>query len=660
MSQIPGSIIYTGAWINWSHGRLLGSTITLLDGHGALLTAFLAIFVTAAGSACWQILSYSMYQRRATHQYRDALHHQVQAIFRNTGTSAIAAWQAVQLHWYWRKQGNTPLARTLPVFVLALLNLLFFGLAGIFSSQVTKAAGNEVLINSPHCGFPVPPREATPSAAFDLLQLAETLTATTYSQACYGKAKDKLQCNQFVRPSLSSTSIRNATCPFSPNLCWYGATGAYAIDSGLLDSFHVLGINAPTSQRIQYRKLTTCSPIHMKDYHDVLNDTDPSQIAYGDTLININLGEIVGVSNYTFRYNLHTFVDNIGYQLTSFLAIAGSPTNSWVPVPALNRTDGDITLALLTANSIVYEEPVADPFYSASNSTPMAEDDGTNASYYSPDYDVTAIACMDQHQFCNPVNHKCTQLTGSNMFTQNNAQFLPLKFNRAQYLTAEQISAIMLSLTTHVGLHARGANALRASETVHNSFFQIGLPDTQWMIEVSSWFDVAMAKLQAKMVQYATGPTNVPAGYSVIKLPSDASLDICKNQIIRNNSGTTSFSVLGVAIILIVGSLLIVTSLVLEPALGFARRQMRRNEYKSLQYIADGTWQLQRLAYEEAGQGHWSGGANTVPLTRKGDTMGLPRNADVKHPRLGRCGHVTTSDPSIPEADSLIVTGKGG
>lgn len=345
---------------------------------------------------------------------------------------------------------------------------------------------------------------------------------------------------------------------------------------------------------------------------------------------------------------------------SSLLAIAGYPTNVWIPVPALNRTDGDVTLALLTPNSIVYEEPVTDPFYSASNSTPYAEDDGTNASLYSPDYDVSAIACVDQHQFCNPVNHKCTQLTGSNILTRDNAQLLPLEFNRAQFLTVTQLRAFLSSLTTHVCLHARGANALKASETVYNTFFQIGLPDTQWMIEVSSWFDVAMATLQAKMVQYATGPTNVPAGYSIFKLPNDTSLDLCKSQIIRNNSGTTSFSVLGVAIILIVGSLLIVTSLLLEPALGFARRKMERNQYKSIQYIADGMWQLQRLAYEEAGQGHWSGGANTVPLTREGDTMGLPRNTDMKHPRLGRHGHVTTSDPSTPEAEALIVTGKGG
>ena len=111
---------------------------------------------------------------------------------------------------------------------------------------------------------------------------------------------------------------------------------------------------------------------------------------------------------------------------------------------------------------------------------------------------------------------------------------------------------------------------------------------------------------------------------------------MCKNQIVRSSSGTISFSVLGVTIILILGTALIVTSLILPIVVGFLRERLRWKEHKSLQWAVDGKLQFQRLSYEEAAQGHWSGGVSSVPLTRKNDLLGLPGGVDTTHPRLGR------------------------
>lgn len=43
--------IHLGFWTNWSHGRVKGATITLTHRNGALLTAFLALFVAFAGTS---------------------------------------------------------------------------------------------------------------------------------------------------------------------------------------------------------------------------------------------------------------------------------------------------------------------------------------------------------------------------------------------------------------------------------------------------------------------------------------------------------------------------------------------------------------------------------------------------------------------------------
>lgn len=51
--------VFLGVWTNWSlGGRVTGSTITLTHRNGALLIAFIALFVTFSGSRLWRILRY--------------------------------------------------------------------------------------------------------------------------------------------------------------------------------------------------------------------------------------------------------------------------------------------------------------------------------------------------------------------------------------------------------------------------------------------------------------------------------------------------------------------------------------------------------------------------------------------------------------------------
>lgn len=106
MSQTAASFVHTGPWINWSHGLVLGSTITLNQQDGALLTAFLGIFVTTAGAACWKIMSFALHQHRSLRISQDGIHHQQQAILRNTGSPSKASLELAHLAWSWRVRVN--------------------------------------------------------------------------------------------------------------------------------------------------------------------------------------------------------------------------------------------------------------------------------------------------------------------------------------------------------------------------------------------------------------------------------------------------------------------------------------------------------------------------------------------------------------------------
>ena len=655
MSQ-PAAQIYTGLWINWSHGAVLGSTLTLSASHGGLLTAFLAIFVSVAGAACWTITSFALHQYRAKLEYQDGLHHQQQLILRGNFSPISAFSQFSQLIYHWQSLAKNPIRRTLPLAIPALLNLILFALASVFSSQVAKAPGNEALISPGNCGD----ISWSDDLSFTLSRsiyaskvLNDSANAAAYARACYSTSQKPLLCNQYAKQQIPWKVNRNSSCPFGESMCLLGPSAALELDTGLISSHDVLGINAPPKHRINYRKVTTCSPITTKNHFRVWNDTDPAHLAYGDKYIRYELGEQNSDTNYTYSYNTHIQAENMGYVLkyvipnpcglvymklltgkSSYLkatGTAGSDTG-WQPIAPLDRKDADVTLFLLASNSIIYSTPVSDPFYSANIKRVMAfnTSQGTeNLSIYSPDFYVNALACIDRNQFCNPTNGKCTPLSSWNL-TEVATENLGLNAKQKAIVYRLEIMFYCMFLS----VSGRGSSALRASDSLFE-LAQYSLPNDQWMIEVSSWFALAMAKLQQRIVQYATGPPYMPDG-AILRGPRNAAeMAMCESQRVRSPSGTMSFSVLGVAIILIVGSMLMGTSLCLEKLVGFLRRKFAIKEYKRLQWILDSIFQLHRLAYEQAGQGTWAGGTDLIPTTKRGDLLGIPYLQDEEsHPRL--------------------------
>ena len=325
MSATPDSYIYTGPWINWSKGAIPGSTITLTQRDGSLLTAFLGIFVTVAGAACWRILSFTLHQCRSQQGRKSAIHLQQQTILRNETTPGAAAWQMTQLAWYWRKISDHSIRLNLPYIALAFCNMTFFTVAGVFSSEVTKAAGNETLIRSPRCGIllyddTLPASSPISAQGFNALEANESITASAYSRGCYGAQQDALQCNQFTKKRLGWNTHFNVSCPFAPEICFEGPTAAFQIESQLINSHDDLGMNSKKRDRLTYHKTTTCSVLHTKDHVWQSNDTnaggDPLRIAHYTYSSSGSEGADRATDNETFIYNLNDQVGFTGYSLT--------------------------------------------------------------------------------------------------------------------------------------------------------------------------------------------------------------------------------------------------------------------------------------------------------------------------------------------------------
>ena len=291
----------------------------------------------------------------------------------------------------------------------------------------------------------------------------------------------------------------------------------------------------------------------------------------------------------------------------SFEAIAGTDSRGWIPIPALQRTDADVTIIFLAPNAVGYTSPVYDPLYVA---TTAFNSSLINGTVYNPDY-------IKGHL---PVQINFSTVTRTETSAQVSqaplalGQQTLLNLNAVQKLTLESLGYASLLQSTYTSVHNVGADALNASYILDNTnFISTGLPITQWMIEVSNWFSINMARLQQTMVNSATvqshpGMTFVPAGKN-----------LCNRQKIQNPGSHTSFSVLGLAITLVFGFLLIITGLFIDKVVGLVMQTFHWKDYKREQWEDDETLELLRRAEEWASQRQSSGESDSMPLQPIGE-----------------------------------------
>lgn len=177
-----------------------GSTLTISTRNGGLFSVFLAIFISLADVAFWRILSFALHQIRSKEAFQDGFHDQQQLIFRNTSSASDAFWQMLVLPYYWGKNTRKAWIRTSPLALLALLIVVVFAIAAIFSSEVTEAPGQGVLIRSADCGsleFDTDDNAFSQyRAAYSTVLLNDTTEASTYTRNCYGSDANGLRCNR--------------------------------------------------------------------------------------------------------------------------------------------------------------------------------------------------------------------------------------------------------------------------------------------------------------------------------------------------------------------------------------------------------------------------------------------------------------------------------
>jgi hypothetical protein len=132
--------------------------------------------------------------------------------------------------------------------------VLAISVAGIFSGPIG-------LSESPSCGnwdffnnILTMPQLLSGMATVDIAQQR----SISYVDSCYSNEAVTEGCNIYYNRTVSYSEEHNTSCPFPGDVCLYGQTSAYTLDTGFTDS-NLLGINA--AKRYQFRRRTTCSPV---------------------------------------------------------------------------------------------------------------------------------------------------------------------------------------------------------------------------------------------------------------------------------------------------------------------------------------------------------------------------------------------------------------
>ncbi|KAF2968840.1 hypothetical protein GQX73_g4747 [Xylaria multiplex] len=634
--------VYLGVWTNWSRGNVLGVTLTLGRQEANLLIAFTAFFIAFISTRFWRILCFAFHRQYATTITQKVVYHQRQAILRNSATPEEGIQQLIRLVWANRHR-NDRFAPCLVILVAAVC-MSAFAVAGGLSSQISTAVGTEVLIDSFNCGYIDPKKIQDPDGQVSFPQQhfalvpnrAETIdNAANYAQQCYlDDTAGTLDCGRFVTKKLESIIDNKATCPFQDKMCRSNSTNI-RIDSGYINSHEHLGHNYPVEDRILLRNVFHCAPITTTGFTSKAS-------ALGDDLTLYHYGSVLapsGEKDYVFA--AQSVESQYALALSSNFSFATAnyapSTDEWYQV---SPTQTDIFAS--TGSSEV-------------DSTPI----------YLPLNPASPLGCVDQYQFCLRDTQHCGPLASLRDAVSGAAHLFNTTFddfiaNAANTTSAGRFNFVMSTFrdnqyaSPYEMIAQLGSQSL-ASKNSLSAGLQGPLPSNQWQLDVIYWSDIVKASIQAAFLDmvYFNPPDasqlQLRRGFTA---PNSKSL--CNNQKIRSTA-YASFSVFGLLFTFVVGSLIMITSYLLEPISKLLHKKWDFKTHAHLEWTTNATLQLQRLAHEELGFGTWSKGTEEIPTTAPNDLLGCLDISNIKHPILSpHSAEGNQLDHEIPQSTTIV------
>jgi hypothetical protein len=301
-----------------------------------------------------------------------------------------------------------------------------------------------------------------------------------------------------------------------------------------------------------------------------------------------------------------------------FAELGDQSDSDFIPIGQLNRTDADVTLVFLT-NFAIYPEEVTDPFFNATNQTGPGQ--------FIAGSSIAVMGCTEQHQLCDPLSNTCSPFTGAGVLGNTKS------FSGEQLVIAGHVFDAIDDNKLGDMVFFLGDAALQANFHLYSgsdSQDSGALPSDQWITEVVAWHSYTMAQMQKTIYDFAAGPADATFNKYITSQTSTYkdTFDLCANQKVRD-SHYYSFSILGLAITLLVGSSIVLLNLCISSCVGWYQRVTGKGIHRYEHWNLDHSLQVQRMAYENAGMGRWKGKHSLVPVTGMGERFDKPTRGVV-------------------------------
>ncbi|KAI0416096.1 hypothetical protein F5X98DRAFT_388372 [Xylaria grammica] len=591
MSVAP-KYVYTGIWTDWTKdSQVLGSTITVTTSASRLLTAFLALYISLSVSYLWLLVVYSIHRARysITAGKCRAIIRQQHAILKSGLSPTSTSIRLIKLYWAYR---FTPSAwRESWLWVsISVISAVGGVTAGLFSSRIIDSSLYiNVLLDSPNCGFFIAndSNTNTLSSPKVINQYQDSATmvnqAATYSRDCYNSTSDKGQCSFFSSATIPWETDWEVECPFD-SMC---IGPAMRLDTGLMNSNSLLGINSPAIDQIGVRKVTTCAPILQKGY------AEPGLSSVtGNPGVSYNYGPTPGL-NATCLYEEAN--NTFSYTVLSAAYYGGvwASESSWLPIPELNSTQGDGTIFFISSNSLLFVEPCDDPVFSAHIPQQLVND---NTTMYVGDNPAGVLSCLEQYQVCSVESNVCSIVGSSgdvHLEVTEKMSLTPMQVGTADMIAfvLDRLGHINYVTTKSIPYLAATQRAIRR--------IQLALPRNQWQVETQFWHSGTMSLIQYGILQYMIGPDDEALQEYVTAPESREQQALCKRQRVHISQGFANVSSLGLFFTVSLGTVVILLALFLDNIMGWVTRLSKGDGKKHRAWIRDDVLHLQRLAYEQ-------------------------------------------------------------
>lgn len=276
-----------------------------------------------------------------------------------------------------------------------------------------------------------------------------------------------------------------------------------------------------------------------------------------------------------------------------------------------------ITSLIFLKTFVAYAGPVNDPWFSVpsltiENSTVASSVDAPSVIYVMNQPSV--LGCTERWKWCNQAESdhtRCTDFSSRVKYDPQHSAVQGLGLNARQLKVFERMMDAVVMSDLNMLVQAVGAAGLNASNTVLTK--PDPLPSDQWIWEVGNWFSTSMAAVQLNTIQYVMGDKHEKHTLEAQLTLTPEEKWMCSNQIVIR-SDFQSFSLFGMCSILIIGGLMIILGLSVEPLL--TQKSLLVKHSRRLAWVSQGVLQLQRLVFESRGfRAKWQGVLGNTPVS---------------------------------------------